>query len=77
MIEKLFTALYADENILYFNEKFGNVVFNCNEMCIFDIDLNCINLDDNGFDAGDSGTIIHAILLSWHIKFEKRKALKK
>ena len=31
MIIKLFTALYADENILYFNEDSGNVVFNCNE----------------------------------------------
>ena len=30
MIKKLFTALYADENILYFNEDSGNIVFNCN-----------------------------------------------
>ena len=27
LIKKLFTALYADENILYFNEDSGNVVF--------------------------------------------------
>ena len=27
MIKNLFTALYADENILYFNEDSGNVVF--------------------------------------------------
>ena len=30
MIKKPFTALYADENILYFNENSGNAVFNYN-----------------------------------------------
>ena len=30
MVKKLFTALYADENILYFDEDFGDVVFNWN-----------------------------------------------
>ena len=39
--------MYADENILYFNEHFDNVVFNCNEMGILNIDLNNINLDNN------------------------------
>ena len=34
MIKKLFTTLYADENIFYFNEDSGNVVFSCNEMGI-------------------------------------------
>ena len=28
MIKKLFTALYANENILYFDKDSGNVVFN-------------------------------------------------
>ena len=64
------------ENILYFDEDFGNVVFNCNEMGILNIDLNNISLDNN-FDEDDPGTIIHVRLLAWHIKFEKRKALKK
>ena len=32
MIQNLFAALYADENIIYFNENSGNVVFNCNGM---------------------------------------------
>ena len=45
MIKKLFTILYADENILYFGEDFGNVVFNCNEMGIINIHLNCIDPD--------------------------------
>ena len=76
MIIKLFTALYADENILYFNEDSGNVVFHYNEMGILNIDLNDIDLDSN-FDKDDPDTIILIRLLAWHIKFEKRKALKK
>ena len=47
MIKKLFTALYADENTLYFNEDSGDAVFSYNEMGIVNIDLNNINLDDN------------------------------
>ena len=64
--------MYADKNILYFNEDSGNVVFNCNEMGILNIDLDNINLDNN-FHKHDSGTNILIKILSWHIKFEKRK----
>ena len=39
MIKKLFTILYIDDNILYFNEDSGNVIFSCNEMDIHNIDL--------------------------------------
>ena len=74
--EILFIALYADENILCFNEFSGDVVFNCNGMGILNIDLNNINLD-NSFDENDPDTIIIIRLLTWHIKFEKRKELKK
>ena len=73
---KLFTALYPDENILYFDEDSGNVVFNCNGMGILNIDLNNINLD-NHFDEDNRDTIILVRLLAWYIKFEKRKALKR
>ena len=76
MIKNLYTALYADENILYFNEDSGNVVFNCDGMGILNIDLNRINLDNN-FDEDDSDTIILIRLLVWHINFEKCKELKK
>ena len=34
MIKELYTALYADENVLYFNNDSGDVVFSCNEMGI-------------------------------------------
>ena len=40
------------------------------------MDLNNINLDNN-FDEHNPVTIIHIRLLTWHIKFEKPKALKK
>ena len=76
MIKKFFTVLYADEDILYFNEDSGDAVFNYNETGIVNIDLNNISLDDN-FDEDDPHAIVLVRLLAWQIKFEKRKALKK
>ena len=32
LIKKLFTDLYTDENIFYFNEGSGDAIFYCNEM---------------------------------------------
>ena len=75
MMKKLFTALCTDQNILYFDEDIGHIVFNCNEMDTLNVDLNCINLNDNNFDEDDPDTIIHVKLLAWHTKFEKRKPL--
>ena len=46
-------------------------------MGILSIDLNNINLDDTNYDLDDPETTTHIILLAWHIKFEKHKALKK
>ena len=62
MIKKLFTALYADENILCFNEDSENIVFSCNEIGILNVDLNIINLENN-FDEDDPKTIIILIRL--------------
>ena len=56
--------------------KIRNVVFSCNEMGILNMGVKNINLDNN-FDEDDPDTIIVIRLLAWHIKFEKRKALKK
>ena len=52
MMEKLFPALYADDNILYFNENSGNILFSSNEMDILNIGNNNINLENN-FDEDD------------------------
>ena len=76
IIRKLFTALYANENILCFNEDSGDAVFNCNETGILNIDLNNISLDNN-FHKYDPDTVILVRLLAWRIKFRKDKALKK
>ena len=75
MIKKHFIALYVDENILYFNEDSGDV-FDCNEMGILNTDINNTSLD-NYFDEGDLDNIILIRILAWHIKFKKRKPLKK
>ena len=77
IIKKLRTALYADNNIHNFNEYFGKTAFCFNEMGIFDIDLNNINLDDSNYDEDDPKAIINIRHLAWHINFEKRKSLKK
>ena len=47
MIKNLFTGLYADENIIEFNEDSANVIFSCSEIFIFKKDLNNISLDNN------------------------------
>ena len=54
----------------------GDAVFNYNEMGIVYIVLNNSNLDSN-FGEDDPDTIILNRLLAWHIKFEKRRELKK
>ena len=67
MIKKLFTALYADKNILCFNEGSDDTVFKCSGMDILNIDLNDIDINNN-FDEDDADTIILIRLLAWHIK---------
>ena len=57
MSGKLYTALYADQNILYSDEGSGNALFSCKEMGILNMDIKNINLDNN-FDADDPDTII-------------------
>ena len=75
MIHKLLTSLYADDNVLYFNEDSGDFIFSFNEIGILSIDLNNINLDDTNKD--ETETVIDVRLLAWHSKFEKRKTPKK
>ena len=47
-------------------------MISCNEMGILNIDTNDTNYNE---DAPE--TIIHIRLLTWHVRFKKRKALKK
>ena len=76
MIKRCFTALYANKNILYFNEDSSDAVFNYNETGILNTDLNNVNLD-NKIDENDPDTIILIRLLACHVKFEKRIELKR
>ena len=71
MIKKLVTALYADDNIIYFNEDSGDVIFPCNEMGILIVDLTNIDLDYTNYDEGDPEMIVHVRLMAWYNKFEK------
>ena len=64
MINILFTALYADETILNFNEDSRNVIFFCNGMGIFNIDLDNINLDNTNYDEDNPDTITLVRLLA-------------
>ena len=73
-VKIFFTAFYTDENILYFNEDFSNVIFTCTGMGIVYIDLNNINLDNTNYDEDDPDTIILLRLLTWLIKFQKTQS---
>ena len=46
-------------------------------MGVLNIDLNNINLDDTNYYEEHPDTTILIRRLAWHIKFEKRKILKK
>ena len=67
MIKKIFTALYANENIPCFNED-SDIVLNYNKMGIVRIDINNISLVNN-FDEKDTDTIVLVRLLTWQIRF--------
>ena len=69
--------MYTDKKILHFNGDSSNALFNCNGVGILNIDLNKINLDDTNYEQDGLDTIIYIRLLASHIKFEKRKELKK
>ena len=72
--------IYADEDILYFNEDSVNFVFSCNEMDILNIDLNNINLD-NIYDEDDPELLLLSdfwldILNLENVKHLKRNSMK-
>ena len=72
--------IYADEDILYFNEDSVNFVFSCNEMDILNIDLNNINLD-NIYDDNDPELLFLSnfwlgILNLENVKHLKRNSMK-
>ena len=77
IIKKLCNALFADDDILFFEEDSGNSTFSSDEMGIISVDLNNINLYQDNFDEDDSETIIHVRLMALHNRLKQGKAFKK
>ena len=73
---KTFTALHADDSLISFDQNSSDAIFSCNEKVILFMDPNNINLDNTNYDEDDPETIIHARVLTWHIKFVNTKLLK-
>ena len=46
-------------------------------MNILNVNLNNINIDDANYEEDDLYNVILSRILAWHIKFEKRKEIKK
>ena len=60
MIIMLYNALFADDDILFFDEDSGNVIFSTDELGILRLNLN-INLDDTKLYEDDPKSIIHGL----------------
>ena len=77
MIKKLYSALFADDDITFFDRDSGNVIFLSDEMVILSVNINNINLNDVNFYEDDPKTIIHIGVLAWHYRYKQIKHLKK
>ena len=69
LIKIFHDALFANDDILFFDKDFHNVVFCTNEMCILDADLGKIPLDDVNLDEDDPECIVLVRILAKHNKF--------
>ena len=63
LMKKTYTGLYADDGLLFCDEDSVDITFCWNEMGIFSVNLNNINLDNN-FDEDDPDAIILIRLLA-------------
>ena len=77
MIEKLYNALFADNNIFFFDKDSGNVTFSRNEIGILWVDLNYINLDDTNFNEDVHKPVIQVRLSTWRNDLKQCKLFKK
>ena len=68
-IINLVTALYADENIVYFNEDSSDAIFFCNQIGILSIDINNINFGGTNYEKDDTETNIHIRFWPWQDSF--------
>ena len=70
LIKKLHTALFADDDILFFDEDSVSFTFSNDEIDVLSIDLNNIDFDDVNFDEDDPEIIIHVRLMAWYNKLK-------
>ena len=54
-----------DDDTIFVNEDSNYVTIFIEEMVIFSVDLNNINLDHVNFDKDDPKTFIHVRLMTW------------
>ena len=73
--KKLYNALFAGDDILFFDEDSGHVTFSSDEMGILSVDLNNIKPGDTNFYEDDPKTIIHVRLLASYDRLKQRKPL--
>ena len=59
MIKNLHNVLFADDNVIFFDEDSSNVTFSSDEMGVLNVDPNNIKLDDVNFHEDDLEIIIH------------------
>ena len=59
MIKNLHNVLFADDNVIFFDEDSSNVTFSSDEMGVLNVDPNNIKLDDVNFYEDDLEIIIH------------------
>ena len=77
MIKKIDDTMLPNDNIIFANEDSNNATFFSDEIGIFSVDLNSINLDYVNFDENNPETIIHGKLMVRRNIFNQRKTFKK
>ena len=62
MIKKLYNALFTDDKILFFDEDSSNATFSSDQIGIFSVERNNVNLDESKFYKDDPKVIFHVRL---------------
>ena len=77
MMEKIDSAVFSDDYIIFGDRDFEFVTFFVDDIGLNSISLFNINLYDENFDYCDPETINHVRLMGWYNKFKQCKSLKK
>ena len=72
MFKNLSNALFADDNILFFDEDSGSVTFSVDEMGILIVYLN--NPNHANFYEDDPKTVVYVRRLYWDQRYKKHDA---